>query len=141
VNGRRQIGHGLHQKIVFGAGSRDAEGVRFLKCVAADQLRGHLAGERDHRYRIHERVDQAGDQIGGARTGCGAAHADPAGCPGISLGGKNGVLLVPHQDVPDMVIVDGVIKRQRDTAGVAENAIHLFVHKALEEHSCSAHQG
>ena len=70
-----------------------------------------------------------------------AADADPAGGSGISFGGEAGILLVPNQDVPDRMVVHGVIERQRNATGVAENAFHLFVHKALEEHSCSTHQG
>ena len=124
----------LHHEVVLGAGARDAEGVGFLEGVAADQLARDLAGDGDDRDRIHHGVDQAGDQVGGAGTGGGAADADLAGGPRIALGGEGGVLFVPHQDVPDRVIVEGVVERQRDAAGISEDALDVFPQQTFEQH-------
>ena len=71
---------------------------------------------RDDRDRIHHGVHQAGDQVGGAGTGGGAADADFAGGARIAFGREAGVLFVPHQDVADVVIVERVVERQRDAA-------------------------
>ena len=101
VNGLRQIRQLLHQEIVFGAGARDAERVGFLERVAADQLGGNLAGDGDDRNRIHHGVDQAGHQVGRARTGGRAAHAHLAGGARVSFRREAGVLLMPHQNVLD----------------------------------------
>ena len=95
---------------MLGAGARDAEGVGFLERVAADELGVDLAGDGDDRDGIHHGVHQAGDQVGGAGAGGGAADADLAGGAGVPFGGEDGVLLVPHQDVADGVVVHRVVK-------------------------------
>ena len=140
VHDLRQIRDVLHQEIVLGAGARDAEGVGFLKRVAADQLGGDLAGDGDDGDGIHHGVHQAGDQIGGAGAGGGAADAHLAGGSRIAFGREGGVLLVPHQDVADGVIVEGVVERQRDPAGVAEDAIYVFADQAFQQNLCAGHQ-
>ena len=90
---------------MFGAGARDAEGVSFLECIAADQLGGDLAGERDHGNGVHHGIHQAGYQVGCAWT---------------------------DQNMPDGVIVEGVVQRQRYTAWIAENAVHVFANQAFQ---------
>ncbi len=94
---------------MFGAGARDSERVGFLERVAADQLGGNLAGDGDHRDGIHHGIDQAGDQIGRARSRRGAAHADAAGGSRVAFGGEGGVLLVADQDMADGMVVEGVV--------------------------------
>ena len=130
----------LDQEVVLGAGARDAEGVGFLERVAADELAGDLAGDGDDRDGIHHGVHQAGDQVGGAGAGGGAADADLAGGARVAFGGEGGVLLVPHQDVADLVIVEGVVEGERDAAGIAEDAIDAFPGQAFEQHFRAAHQ-
>ena len=95
---------------------------------------------RHHRDRIHHRVDQAGDQVGRAGTGGRAAHADFAGGPRVAFGREAGVLLMPHQNVLDRVIVQGVVKRQRHAAGISENDLDLFPRQAFQHDLCAAHQ-
>ena len=104
-------------------------------------LRGDLAGDGDDRDRIHHRVHQAGDQVGGAGTGGGAADADFAGGARVAFGGEGGILLVPDQHVADVVVVQGVIEGQGDAAGIAEDAIHAFPGQTFQQHFRAAHQG
>ena len=104
-------------------------------------LAGDLPGDGDDRDRIHQGVDQAGDEVGGAGTGGGAADADLAGGARVTFGGEGGVLFVPHQDVADLVIVQRVVEGQRDAAGIAEDAIDAFADQAFQQHSRAAHQG
>jgi len=47
---------------------------------------------------------------------------------------------VADQNVLDVVIVKGVIKRESDAAGIPENAIDAFADEAFEEHFGSAHE-
>ena len=125
---------------MLGAGAGDAEGVGFLEGVAADELGGHLAGDGDDGDGIHHGVDQAGGEVGGAGAGSGAADPDLAGGAGVTFGGEGGVLLVPDQDVADVVVVKDVVKRKGDAARIAENAIHAFACQALQQHLRAAHQ-
>src|SRR5438067_1727867 len=69
-----------------------------------------------------------------------AAHAHLARRPRVALRRERRILLVPHQHVLDRRIVDGVIKRQRDTAWVAEDDLYLFPRQALQHHLRAAHE-
>ena len=89
------------QVVVLGDRQRDAADVGFLEGVGADDGRGHLAGDRDDRHRVHVRVGDRRDQVGRARAGGGHADADLAGGLRVPLGGVAGALLVADQDVPD----------------------------------------
>ena len=46
----------------------DAERVRLLEAVGAEQVGADLAGEGDERDRVHHRVGQRRDDVGGARA-------------------------------------------------------------------------
>jgi hypothetical protein len=133
VHDLRKLGQIFYQEIVLGGGTGDAERVGFLKRVAADQLAGDLTGQGHDGDRIHQGVDQAGDQVGRARTGGGAADADFSGGSGVALRGERGVLFVADEDVLDRRIVQGVIKRKRDAAGVSENDLHFLALQAFED--------
>ncbi len=56
----------FHQPVMLGAGSRDADGVRFLKGVVADHEGRDLTRQADHRDRIHQSIRQPGDRVRGA---------------------------------------------------------------------------
>ena len=135
----REVREVLDQVIVLGGGARDAEGVGLLKRVAADELGGDLPGDGDDGDGIHERVHQAGGQVGGARPGSGAADAYFTGGARVAFGGEGRIFLVTHQDVLDGAIVEHVVEGKRDPARVAEHAIHAFPRQTLDEHSCAAH--
>ena len=139
VHDLRQLGHVLHHEIVLGAGARDAERVGFLKRVAADEGAVDLAGDGDDRDGIHQRIHQAGDQVGGAGAGGGAADADLAGGAGIAFGGEGGVLFVADQDVADVMVIEGIVKGEGDAAGIAEEALDAFPDHAFQEDLCAAH--
>ncbi len=140
VNDLRKLHQLLHQKIVFGAGARDAEGVGLLEGVTTDQLGGHLPGDRHDRNRIHQRIDQRGDQVGRTGAGSRAAYAHLARRARISFGGEAGVLLVPHQDVLDRMIVERIVQRQRHAARIPEEGIDLFAQQTVQQHLCTRHQ-
>ena len=46
--------------------------------------------------------------------------------------GERGILFVTDQNMPDGVIVEGVVQRQRYTAWIAENAVHVFANQAFQ---------
>ncbi len=136
----RQFRDGLHQEIVLGAGARDAERVGFLKRVAADQLGGNLAGDGDHRNGVHHRIHQAGNQIGGAGAGRGATNAHASRGARVAFGRERRVLLVPHQDVADGMVVESIVQRQRHAARIAENAVYVLTNQALQQNLGARHQ-
>ena len=140
VHDLRQIRHILHHEIVLGTGARDAERVGFLERIAADELAGHLPGDGHDRNRIHQRIHQARDQVGRARAGRGAAHANFAGGARIAFGREAGVLFMAHQHVANVMVVHGVVERQRHASRVTEKAIHAFAHQAFQQHLRATHQ-
>ena len=136
----RQIFQSLDQVIVFGAGTRDAEGIGLLEGVAANQLGRNLAGDRDYWDGIHHGVHQPGGQVGGAGTGGGAADPHFPRGASVTLRGECRILFVPHQHVMDGVVVEDIVKRNGDSAGIAEQAIHSLANQTFHQHSCAAHQ-
>jgi hypothetical protein len=140
VDDLRQIADVLDEVVVLGAGAGDAEGIGFLECVASDQLGVDLSCECDDRDRIHHGVNEAGDEVGGARSGGGTADADASGGTRVAGGGERGVLLMPYEDMTDRVIVDGIIERESDSSRVAEEAIDAFANEAFQQHASAAHQ-
>ena len=129
-----------HQPVVLGAGPRDADGVAFLERVIADQMGRHLAGDADQRNRIHQRVGQRRHHVGGAGA---RGHQHDAGLAGgarIAFGGVAGALLVPHQDVLDIALLeDLVIDRKHRAAGIAENVLDAMIDQRADDHRGAGH--
>ena len=71
--------------------------VRFL----VELVETGLAGDRDHRRVVEERVGDPGDEVGRARTE--GRHRDrrPAGQPPVDVGHEGRALLVAGRDVTD----------------------------------------
>ena len=133
VQDAREVVHVLHQVIVLGAGPRDADRVAFLEGVVADEMGRHLAGDADHGDRIHQRVGEAGHRVGGAGAGGDQHHAALAGRAGIAFGRMGGALLVAHEDVLDLLLLeDLVIDRQHRAAGIAEDMLDPLVGQRLQ---------
>ncbi len=91
---------GLDEDAVLGDRLGDADDIRLLKRIGADEAPRHLAGYRYDRHRIHVGCRQPGDQIGRAGAAGGDTHANLSGCAGVAVGGVRGGLFVAHQDMP-----------------------------------------
>src|SRR6202044_3523624 len=94
------------EEVVLGDRVGDAGDVRLLEPVGADQVRGDLAGDRDHGHGVHVGVRERGDQVGGTGAAGGHAHAGAAGGLRVAGGRVPGALLVAGQDVPDLAGVE-----------------------------------
>ncbi len=132
LDGDGEVLHVLHQEVVLHAGPRDADRVALLERVLADGVRRHLSGDDHHRDRIHVRRGNAGDRVGDARTGGHQAHADLVRGARVAVGRVHRALLVPHQDVAHLVLLEQrVIDVQHRTARVAEEGVDaLFLQAA-----------
>ena len=82
----------------------------------------------------------AGDQIGCAGAGGGAADAHLARGARLAFRREASVLLMPDEDMPDGMIVHGVIERKRDAAGIAEDAFDVLAHQTLQQNLRARHQ-
>ena len=118
---QRQLLGRHHQLVVLGRRAGDADGVALLEGVAADRLRRHLPGDRDHRDRVHVGVHQRRDEVRRRRTRRHQRHAGTAGDVGIALGHVPGALLVAHEDVADRRLQQRVVGRQDAPAGEPED--------------------
>ncbi len=140
VQHAREVGDRLHQIVVLGARARDADGVAFLEGVVADEMGRHLPGDDDERDRIAQGVGEPGDRIGGAGTGGDQHAADLAGRARIALGRVHGALLVPHQDVRDLLLLEQrIVDRQHRAPGIAEQVLDPLVGERLDHHFRAGH--
>ena len=71
--------------------------------------------------------------------GGGQAHAHLARGPGVAVGGVAGALLVPHQDVVDVEIVEGVVQGDDLPPGKPEYGVDPFALERFEDHSGCFH--
>ena len=130
----RQVLAALDQVVVLGRGPGDPRGISLLEGVVADQVRRYLPGQADQGHAVHQRVHQAGHRVGGAGAAGDQHHPDLAGGAGVAFRRMHRRLLVPHQDVPDRVLlVDRVVDRQHSPARVAEHDLHALVLQGLQK--------
>ena len=135
-----QVFDPAHQIIVLGATAGDAGGVALLERVRADEMGRHLAGDADQRDRIEQRVGQAGDRVGGAGTGRDQQNADLAGRAGVALGRVGRALLMAHENVPQLVLIeDRVVDRQHRAARIAEHDVDALILQRLDHHLRAGH--
>ncbi len=126
-----------NQVVVLGDRKRDAGDVSFLKGVGADQLAAHLPGDAHDGRRIQHRGGDAGDHVGRPRPRSRNRHSNLATGPGIAVRHVGGALLVAHQDVVDIAMLQGVIRRQNCASGIAENVLYALALQALPKNLCS----
>ena len=110
---RGEVLHVLDEVVVLGARPRDADDVRFLERVVADEVRRDLAGDGDDGRRVHHRVREAGDEVRRAGAARRHAHADLAGRARVAFRGVRRALLVPHEDVRDAILRTDEARRTR----------------------------
>ena len=116
--------------------------VSHSECVVADQVGGHLAGENNDRDRIHQRVGEAGDGVGGAGAGGDEHRTDFARRTRIAFGGMHRALLVADENVLQLLLLEhGVVDRQHRAARVAENVLDPLIHERLDHHLGAGHFG
>ena len=130
----RQIG-GIHHEVgVLHDRQGHAIEVGLLKGALADELAEHLAGDRHQRNRVHKRVGDSRDEIGGAGAAGGHAHADLALGAGVTLGGEGTALFVARQNRANLVGAgERLVQLLRGAARVSEDHIHALADEALHD--------
>ncbi len=108
--------------------------VRLLEGVVADQVRRHLARERDEGDRVHQRVLERGHQVGAGRPRRDQADSDLARRAGVAFRRMTRRSFLAHQDVPEpFEVVERVIDREDRAAGQPEDDVHPFPLQTLEQ--------
>ena len=123
----------LHQVGVLHHRVGDAGDVGLLEGVLAEHRRDGLAGEDDHRHRVHQRRQQAGHRVGGAGTGGHQHHARLAGRARVAVGHVRGPLLVADEDQLDLRVDERVEDRHRGAARQAEDVLDPFALEAADQ--------
>ncbi len=112
-----------------------AHHVGFLEGVVADPVGAYLAGQHHHGNGVHEGGGDAGDRVGGAGAGGHQYHAGLAGGPGVAVGGVGGGLLVAHQNMIDLVLLEQrVVDVQYSASGVPEDVLHSLILQRADHH-------
>ena len=136
----RQIVDVADQPVVLGAGTGDPDGIALLEGIVADQMGGDLPGDADHRDRVHQRIGERGDEVGGARPGGNQRHAGLAGRAGVAFGGMAGALLVTNEDVLDRVLLDDLVIDREDRAPrIPEYVLDTLIDQGLDDHLGARH--
>ena len=135
-----QIGGVKHQVGVLHDGQGHTEEVGLLEGGLADELGEHLAGDGDHGSRVHVGVGNGGNEVGGAGSAGGHAHADFAGGAGVALGGEGTALLVAREDHADFVAAgEGLVEFLRGAAGIGEDHVNALAGEGLYDHVGTIH--
>ena len=121
---RRDVIRVGHQEGVLGHRHRDTHDVGLLEGIRSDQGGAHLTRDGNHRDRVHVRIGEGGHQVGSPRTRGRHADANSTRRVGIARRRVPGSLLMPHQDVPQLLgIKQRVIGRQDGSTRDAENNV------------------
>ena len=138
LDGLRHLAGAHDEVVVLRDRQRDAGDVGLLEAVAAEQVAGDVARQDDHRHGIHVGRADAGDEVGRAGAGGRQADAGATADAGVGVGGVGGRLLVPDEHVPDLGVLDeGVVERQHDAAGIAEQRLDALGLETLEQDLCA----
>ena len=116
------------------------EKVGLLESSLANHRLRHLAGDGDERDRVHERVGDAGDEVGG--TGAAGGHADAglAGGAGVALSRERAALLVAGQDGADLLgPSQRLMKLHARAAGVGEDRVDALALECADEDLAAEH--
>ncbi len=106
ADNQRQVFGALHHKTVLNDGPRNADHIRFLKGILADQVALHLPRQHHHGNRIHVGGGNAGNGIGRTRTGSHQHDTGFAGRPRVTVRRMGGGLFMAHQHVRNLAVLE-----------------------------------
>ncbi len=125
-NDARHIGHVSYEVVVLRARPRNADNIRLLEGVIADERRIHLTGEYHDGHRIHIGGCNAGHRICGPRAGGHKGCADPRGGARVAVCRVHGRLLVSHEDLFYVRVIEGIGDIEHGPPGVAKKRVYPF---------------
>ena len=111
-------------------GTQDLHLPRLLGHVLPGVVPVAVAGDEHQRGAGVQRLDHAGEQVGGAGAERRVAHAHPAAHLGPGVGGEHAAAFVVHQIVVDSKPARGVVERQELESAHAEHGADLVCRSA-----------
>ena len=128
------VAYVFDQKIVLDTGAGDADGVHFLKSVAADKRGGHLPGQHHHRDGVHIGGRDAGHGIGRAGAGGHQRNTRFAGGTGEAVRRVSRALLMAHQNMFYITLLEQrVVDMQHGPTGIAEYVLDTLLFQTLND--------
>ena len=114
--------------------------ISLLESALPDHRLRHLTGDGDQRDRIHVRVGDAGDEVGGAGAAGGHADAGLAGGAGVALGRKRPALLVSRQDGANLFRTgQRLVQLHARATRVGEQGVHTLPLQGFDENLTAKH--
>ena len=112
---------------MLNAGARDADGIDFLKRIQANGMGRDLPADDDQRDRIHIGGGDTRDGVSYAGAGSYQRHSHLVTGAGVAIRCVHRRLLVPHQDMLDLILLEQlVVNKQHGATRIAKNIIHPF---------------
>ncbi len=119
-----------HPRVLDG-GHGDAERVRLLEAICAEQIGADLTGDEHHRHRVHHRVHDRRDEVGRPRATRAQSDTDLAGRLRVTGSRMATACLVPDKDVANARVHERVVGREIRATGVTEYDLDTLRLKAL----------
>ena len=114
--------------------------VSLLESTLADHRLRHLTGDGDQRDRIHVRVGNASDEVGGAGAAGGHADACLAVGTSVALSRKRTTLLVSRQDGANLFRTgQRLVQLHARSARVGEQGVHTLPLQGFDENLTAEH--
>ena len=121
-----------HKVIMFCDRQCNTGHIYFLKCIAADQVRGNLSRNKNHRYRIHHRRAQPRNKIARPRPARRDYHPDLPARPRIPVRHMCPTLLMSRNYKSNRRIIQLIEQGQYHPARIAKHRIDTLVNKCLD---------
>ncbi len=123
----------LDQVAVLDDRQGDTGDVGLLEGIETDEVPADLARDGHHGHAVHIGVGYGRHQVGGPGSGGGQTHPHLARSAGVAVGGMPGALLVAHQDMVDVGLVDGVVQGDHLSPWVAEYRVDPLAPQRFED--------
>ena len=120
---------------------RDSGDIHFLERILTDQAFTDIAGNKDHRRRIHVSRCDSCCQIGCARSAGRKADSYLTRASRVAIGCMRCALLVGSQNMTDLVtvLIQSIVDIQDRSARIAEDGIHTLFEQTFHYDLCSCH--
>ena len=128
-----EVVHVAYADGALGRRPHDRGDVGLLEGVGPHEHRADLARDCDHRDGVHIGVEDAGHEVRGPWPGGPKANADFSRRAGKAAGREGRALLVPRQDVFDLMTVKGVVQRHDGAAGIPEDDLDALIGEDIED--------
>ena len=120
------------------ARASDSDRIDLLESILTDRGTRHLTGDHHQRDRIAVCGGNPRHRVGRAGAGGHQRHTDLVGGAGIAVCRMNGGLLMTHQDMAHLVLLEQLVVDIKDrAAGITEKIFNLFFLETPDYNFCT----